>query len=149
MTTTLSTNVSSNPIDLIQSKFKELNDKFTEYKTKQTPPVMILLEGLQGSVSGTWIGAASFFFNKNMSSMNAPNPNMTPEMKLHMEKMAALQPKTVLASVRNFVVLFGVQSALTAAFKHYRKDKNDIWNTCVFPLGAQFSDVLEPYVSAS
>jgi len=119
----------ANPIDFVQGKFKEYEAKLTAFKQAQSPPAMIALEGLQGGLSGTWIGVASFWFNKNLAGMQQPNPNMTPEMKAQMEKMAALQPKTVLASVRNFVVLFGVQSSLTAAFKHYRKEKDDIWNT--------------------
>lgn len=127
---------SANPIDAAQAMFKSFEQKFDTLKKSQTPPVMCLLEGVQGSVQGTLIGAVSHFLNKNMNSMNAQNPNMTPDMKAQMEKMQALQPKTIWGSVRNFMVLFGVQASLTAAFKHYRKDKDDIWNTVGPALGA-------------
>lgn len=119
---------SENPLDMIQGKLKELEGKLTLFKKAQPPPVMCFIDGLQGSAQGTLVGVASFWLNKNMSSMQTADPNMSPEMRTQVEKMQALQPKTVVASVRNFMVLFGVQATLTSAFKHYRKE-DDIYNT--------------------
>ena len=84
----------------------------------------IFFGSIPAAFQGTIIGALSHYITKNTAASSMPN--MPPEQKAQMAKMA---DKTLPESIRPLVALFVVQSGLTEACQHYRKGKDDVWQT--------------------
>jgi hypothetical protein len=109
----------------MQNKFQEFALWYDNTKKKQNIAVRMALAGVPGAIQGGIFGAITHSLTKASASSAAQMP---PEQRVQMEKMAN---KTLGESVRPLVALFVVQSALTEACNHYRKDKDDMWNMCV------------------
>ena len=110
----------------LQSKMQALALWMEEGKKKQGLAARIVVGSIPSALQGCVFGYLTHMITKNSAS--TASATMPPEQRAQMEKMAK---RTLPETIRPLVALFVVQSGLTEACNHYRKDKDDVWQSCV------------------
>jgi hypothetical protein len=134
--------INQNPITQIQVKYKQFEDGFKVWLSKQSLPVeaavVTLTSAAQGGAIGAFMGTLT-----NDSSTAFPPP--TPAAGLNPQAMASFQQAQALAGgpmiqARNFAVMTGVNAGITCVLKRIR-GKEDVQSSmaAAFGSGAIFS----------
>ncbi|KAH8492332.1 hypothetical protein H0E87_021771 [Populus deltoides] len=130
------------PIKFVQFKFKELEDGFKSWLSKQSLPVEAAVVTATGGVQGAAIGAIMGTLTPDISS-SMPTP--PPQASLNPQAMASLKQAQALAGgpliqARNFAVMTGTNAGIACIMKRLR-GKEDVQSSMVaaFGSGAMFS----------
>lgn len=114
----------------IQEKMQQAGLWVEETKKKQGLAARIALSAIPSALQGCVFGYLTHMITKNSAkSATSSMAAMPAEQRAQMAKMAE---KTLPETVRPLVALFVVQSGLTEACNHYRKNKDDVWQACAF-----------------
>lgn len=109
----------------LQNKIQEIAAWMEDGKKKQGLATRILVGSVPATLQGCVFGYLTHMITKNSAS--ASMASMPPEQKAQMAKMAE---KTLPETIRPLVALFVVQNGLTEACNHFRKNKDDVWQSC-------------------
>jgi hypothetical protein len=108
----------------LQEKFQQATIWLEEQKKKQNLATRIAVGSVPAALQGSVFGCLTHLITKNSAASTMAN--MPPEQKAQMAKMAE---KTLPETIRPLVALFVVQNGLTEALNHYRKSKDDVWQS--------------------
>ncbi|GAB2293903.1 hypothetical protein Dimus_028115 [Dionaea muscipula] len=129
-----------NPIVVVQAKFKELENGFKTWLSKQSIAVEAAVVTATSAAQGAAIGAFMGIITGDVSS-SLP----TPESGLNSQALASFQQAQALAGgplvqARNFAVMTGVNAGISCVMKRLR-GKEDVQSSMVaaFGSGAMFS----------
>ncbi|XP_054795433.1 chloroplastic import inner membrane translocase subunit HP30-2-like [Prosopis cineraria] len=129
-----------NPIENIQLRFKELENGFRHWLSKQSLPVEAAVVTATSAVQGAAIGVFMGTLAPDASSIPTP-----PQASLNSQAMAPLQQAQALSGgplvqARNFAVMTGVNAGISCVLKRIR-GKEDIQSSmaAAFGSGAMFS----------
>jgi hypothetical protein len=115
-------------IGALQGKIQSFTNWLEESKQKQSLATRIAVGSIPCALQGCVFGYLTHMITKN--SVSSGMASMPPAQKAQMAKMA---DKTLPETIRPLVALFVVQNGLTEACNHFRKDKDDVWQSCVTP----------------
>ncbi|KAI4319930.1 hypothetical protein MLD38_033467 [Melastoma candidum] len=131
----------NNPIEQLQSKFKEVEVGFKDWLSKQSLPVEAAVVTATSAFQGAAIGGIMGTLTNDMSSTLTPPPQAT----LNPQAMASLKQAQALSGgplvqARNFAVMTGVNAGISCVMKRLR-GKEDVESSMVaaFGSGAMFS----------
>ncbi|GAB4858647.1 hypothetical protein Ancab_010120 [Ancistrocladus abbreviatus] len=131
-----------NPITLVQAKFKDLENGFRTWLSRQSLPIEAAVVTATGAVQGAAIGA---FMGTLTNDMSNSFPTPPPEAGLNPQAMATLKQAQALSGgplvqARNFAVMTGVNAGISCVMKRIR-GKEDVQSSMVaaFGSGAMFS----------
>lgn len=111
----------------LQNKMQALGLWMEEAKKKQGLAARIVVGSIPSALQGCVFGYITHMITKNSATTSMAS--MPPEQKAQMAKMAE---KTLPETIRPLVALFVVQNGLTEACNHFRKNKDDVWQSCVY-----------------
>ncbi|OAY51228.1 chloroplastic import inner membrane translocase subunit HP30-2 [Manihot esculenta] len=130
-----------NPIEQLQLRFKELENGFKSWLSKQSLPVEAAVVTVTSAAQGAAIGGFMGTLTNDVSS-SLPTP---PQGSLNPQAMASLQQAQALSGgplvqARNFAVMTGVNAGISCVLKRLR-GKEDVQSSMVaaFGSGAMFS----------
>ncbi|XP_038685401.1 chloroplastic import inner membrane translocase subunit HP30-2 [Tripterygium wilfordii] len=131
-----------NPIEQVQARFKELENGFKSWLSKQSLPVEAAVVTATSAAQGAAIGALMGTLTNDVSS-SIPTP--PPQASLNPQAMASLKQAQALTGgpfvqARNFAVMTGVNAGISCVMKRLR-GKDDVQSSMVaaFGSGAMFS----------
>ncbi|KAI9102113.1 hypothetical protein K1719_023623 [Acacia pycnantha] len=137
----VSTQELQNPIEMLQTRFKELENGFKMWLSKQSLPVEAVVVTATSAFQGAAIGAVMGTITNDASSP-LPTP---PEASLNPQAMASLKQAQALSGgplvqARNFAVMTGVNAGISCVLKRLR-GKEDVQSSmaAAFGSGAMFS----------
>ncbi|XP_068660445.1 chloroplastic import inner membrane translocase subunit HP30-2-like [Aristolochia californica] len=132
----------TNPIAVVQDKFKEFETNFRAWLAKQSMPVEAAIVTATGAAQGAAIGGIMGTFSSDIS---ASMPTPPPQAALNPQAMASFKQAQALSGgplvqARNFAVMTGVNAGLSCVMKRIR-GAEDIQGSMVaaFGSGAMFS----------
>ncbi|XP_039058976.1 chloroplastic import inner membrane translocase subunit HP30-2-like [Hibiscus syriacus] len=130
-----------NPLEQLQTKFKEVENGFKAWLAKQSMSVEAAVVTVTGAAQGAAIGAIMGTLTNDISS-SLPTP---PQASLNPQAMSSLKQAQALSGgpwvqARNFAVMTGVNAGITSVMKRLR-GKEDVQSSMVaaFGSGAMFS----------
>ncbi|GAB4826051.1 hypothetical protein Ancab_008921 [Ancistrocladus abbreviatus] len=131
-----------NPIAIVQAKFKDLENGFRTWLSKQSLPVEAAVVTATSAIQGAAIGA---FMGTLTNDVSNSFPTPPPEAGLSPQAMATLKQAQALSGgpliqARNFAVMTGVNAGISCIMKRVR-GKEDVQSSMVaaFGSGAMFS----------
>ncbi|KAK4277672.1 hypothetical protein QN277_015633 [Acacia crassicarpa] len=130
-----------NPIEHLQLRFKDLENGFRLWLSKQSLPVEAAVVSTTGAAQGAAIGAFMATFAPDASSIPTPPPqaSLNPQAMASLKQVQALSGGP-LVQARNFAVMTGVNAGISCVFKRIR-GKEDVQSSmaAAFGSGAIFS----------
>ncbi|RDY07309.1 hypothetical protein CR513_08590 [Mucuna pruriens] len=133
---------SQNPIEQLQARFKELENGFRLWLSKQSLPVEAAVVTTTSAAQGAAIGA---FMGTLTADASSTFPTPPPNASLNPQAMASLKQAQALAGgpfvqARNFAVMTGVNAGISCVLKRIR-GKEDVQSSmaAAFGSGAMFS----------
>ncbi|KAI4340964.1 hypothetical protein MLD38_025749 [Melastoma candidum] len=131
----------NNPIEQLQSKFKEVEVGFKDWLSKQSLPVEAAVVTATSAFQGAAIGGIMGTLTNDISSTLTPPPqaNLNPQAMASLKQAQALSGGP-LVQARNFAVMTGVNAGISCVMKRLR-GKEDVESSMVaaFGSGAMFS----------
>lgn len=133
-------NPPQNPLEQIQARFKELENGFKTWLSKQSLPVeaavVTATSAAQGAAIGGFMGTLT---NDVSSTLPTPQPGLNPQAMASFKQAQALAGGP-LVQARNFAVMTGVNAGISCVMKRLR-GKEDVQSSMVaaFGSGAMFS----------
>ncbi|XP_057457984.1 chloroplastic import inner membrane translocase subunit HP30-2 [Lotus japonicus] len=131
-----------NPIEQLQTRFKEVESGFKLWLSKQSIAVEAAVVTTTSAAQGAAIGA---FMGTLTGDASSPFPTPPPNASLNPQAMASLNQAQALAGgplvqARNFAVMTGVNAGITSVLKRIR-GKEDVQSSmaAAFGSGAMFS----------
>ncbi|XP_057990862.1 chloroplastic import inner membrane translocase subunit HP30-2 [Hevea brasiliensis] len=131
-----------NPIEQLQLRFKELENGFKSWLSKQSLAVEAVVVTGTSAAQGAAIGA---FMGTLTNDVSSSLPTPPPQASLNPQAMASLQQAQALSGgplvqARNFAVMTGVNAGISCVLKRLR-GKEDVQSSMVaaFGSGAMFS----------
>lgn len=133
--------VPKGPIALLQYKFKELDNGFKTWLSRQTAPVDVAVTTATSAIQGGAIGALMGTLTSDISSTLPTQPNGVNPQAMASLKQAQAFTGGPLLQARNFAVMTGVNAGITCAMKRLRGGVEDVQTSMVaaFGSGAMFS----------
>ncbi|CAM6035840.1 unnamed protein product [Sphagnum compactum] len=131
-----------NPLQLVQSKMRELDVQVKSWMKKQSAPVEVALVTAGSAVQGGAIGALMGTFTADMaSSLPTATPGLNPQTAASLQQAKAFAGGPMMQA-RNFAVMTGVNAGITCAMRRWR-GVEDVKTSMVaaFGSGAVFSAV--------
>ncbi|WVZ18364.1 hypothetical protein V8G54_005686 [Vigna mungo] len=133
---------SQNPLEQIQARFKELENGFKLWLSKQSLPVEAAVVTTTSAAQGAAIGA---FMGTLTADAPSAFPTPPPNAALNPQAMASLKQAQALAGgpfiqARNFAVMTGVNAGISCVLKRLR-GKEDVQSSmaAAFGSGVMFS----------
>ncbi|KAJ1400567.1 Tim17/Tim22/Tim23/Pmp24 family [Sesbania bispinosa] len=116
-----------NPIEQLQARFKELENGFRLWLSKQSLPVEAAVVTTTSAAQGAAIGA---FMGTLTADASSAFPTPPPNASLNPQAMASLQQAQALSGgplvqARNFAVMTGVNAGISCVLKRLR-GKEDV-----------------------
>ncbi|KAK3404140.1 hypothetical protein EUGRSUZ_K00480 [Eucalyptus grandis] len=131
----------NNPIEQLQSRFKEIEAGFKDWLSKQSLPVEAAVVTATGATQGAAIGAIMGTLTNDVSASLGPPPgaNLNPQAMASLKQAQALSGGPLIQA-RNFAVMTGVNAGISCVMKRLR-GKEDVQSSMVaaFGSGAMFS----------
>ncbi|TKY73985.1 translocase of inner mitochondrial membrane 17 [Spatholobus suberectus] len=134
--------VPQNPLEQLQARFKELENGFRLWLSKQSLPVEAAVVTTTSAAQGAAIGA---FMGTLTADGSSAFPTPPPNAALNPQAMASLKQAQALAGgplvqARNFAVMTGVNAGISCVLKRLR-GKEDVQSSmaAAFGSGAMFS----------
>ncbi|CAJ1974510.1 unnamed protein product [Sphenostylis stenocarpa] len=131
-----------NPLEQVQARFKELENGFKLWLSKQSLPVEAAIVTTTSAAQGAAIGA---FMGTLTADAPSAFPTPPPNASLNPQAMASLKQAQALAGgpliqARNFAVMTGVNAGISCVLKRLR-GKEDVQSSmaAAFGSGAMFS----------
>lgn len=131
-----------NPLVQLQARFKDLENGFRDWLSKQSIPVEAAVVTATSAAQGAAIGA---FMGTLTNDVSSSLPTPPPQAALNPQAMASFQQAQALSGgplvqARNFAVMTGVNAGITCVMKRIR-GKEDVQSSMVaaFGSGAMFS----------
>ncbi|XP_027330112.1 chloroplastic import inner membrane translocase subunit HP30-2-like [Abrus precatorius] len=131
-----------NPIEQLQTRFKELENGFRLWLSKQSLPVEAAVVTTTSAAQGAAIGA---FMGTLTADASSTFPTPPPNASLNPQAMASLKQAQALSGgpliqARNFAVMTGVNAGISCVLKRLR-GKEDVQSSmaAAFGSGAMFS----------
>lgn len=133
--------VPKGPIAQLQNKFKELDNGFKTWLSRQTTPVDVAVTTATSAIQGGAIGALMGTLTSDISSSLPTQPNGVNPQAMASLKQAQAFTGGPLLQARNFAVMTGVNAGITCAMKRLRGGVEDVQTSMVaaFGSGAMFS----------
>jgi len=133
--------VPKGPIVQLQNKFKELDNGFKAWLSKQAAPVDVAVTTATSAIQGGAIGALMGTLTSDISS-NLPTQStgVNPQAMASLKQAQAFTGGPLLQA-RNFAVMTGVNAGITCAMRRLRGGVEDVQTSMVaaFGSGAMFS----------
>ncbi|GMJ14990.1 tRNA import component 2, hypothetical protein 30-2 [Hibiscus trionum] len=129
-----------NPLEQLQSKFKQVENGFRAWLAKQSLPVEAAVVTTTGAAQGAAIGALMGTLSNDVSSsIPTPQASMNPQAMASFKQAQALSGGP-LVQARNFAVMTGVNAGISCVMKRLR-GKEDVQSSmaAAFGSGAMFS----------
>ncbi|XP_031394780.1 chloroplastic import inner membrane translocase subunit HP30-2-like [Punica granatum] len=129
-----------NPIEQLQSRYKELEGGFKAWLSKQSLPVEAAVVTATSAAQGAAIGAFMGTLTNDVSSLTPPPPaNLNPQAMASLKQAQALSGGPLIQA-RNFAVMTGVNAGISCVMKRLR-GKEDVQSSMVaaFGSGAMFT----------
>ncbi|XVF41552.1 hypothetical protein PTKIN_Ptkin01aG0288400 [Pterospermum kingtungense] len=125
-----------NPLELLQVKFKEVEDGFRAWLAKQSMPLEAEVVTATSAAQGAAIGAFMGTLTNDVSS-SLPTP---PQASLNPQAIASFQQAQALSGgpliqARNFAVMTGVNAGISCVMKRLR-GKEDVQSSMVAAFGS-------------
>ncbi|KAI3440991.1 uncharacterized protein J3R85_003038 [Psidium guajava] len=131
----------NNPIEQLQSRYKEIEAGFKDWLSKQSLPVEAAVVTATSSAQGAAIGAIMGTLTNDVSASLGPPPgaNLNPQAMASLKQAQALSGGPLIQA-RNFAVMTGVNAGISCVMKRLR-GKEDVQSSMVaaFGSGAMFS----------
>lgn len=133
--------VPKGPIAQLQNKFKELDNGFKTWLSRQTAPVDVAVTTATSAIQGGAIGALMGTLTSDISSSLPTQTNGVNPQAMASFKQAQAFTGGPLLQARNFAVMTGVNAGITCAMKRLRGGVEDVQTSMVaaFGSGAMFS----------
>lgn len=133
--------VPKGPIAQLQNKFKELDNGFKTWLSRQTAPVDVAVTTATSAIQGGAIGALMGTLTSDISSSLPTQTNGVNPQAMASLKQAQAFTGGPLLQARNFAVMTGVNAGITCAMKRLRGGVEDVQTSMVaaFGSGAMFS----------
>lgn len=133
--------VPKGPIVQLQNKFKELDNGFKLWLSKQATPVDVAVTTVTSAMQGGAIGALMGTLTSDISSTLPTQPTGVNPQAMASLKQAQAFTGGPLLQARNFAVMTGVNAGITCAMKRLRGGVEDVQTSMVaaFGSGAMFS----------
>lgn len=133
--------VPKGPIVQLQNKFKELDNGFKTWLSRQTAPVDVAVTTATSAIQGGAIGALMGTLTSDISSSLPTQTNGVNPQAMASLKQAQAFTGGPLLQARNFAVMTGVNAGITCAMKRLRGGVEDVQTSMVaaFGSGAMFS----------
>lgn len=133
--------VPKGPIVQLQNKFKELDNGFKLWLSKQAAPVDVAVTTVTSAMQGGAIGALMGTLTSDISSTLPTQPTGVNPQAMASLKQAQAFTGGPLLQARNFAVMTGVNAGITCAMKRLRGGVEDVQTSMVaaFGSGAMFS----------
>ncbi|MBA0801690.1 hypothetical protein Gohar_012040 [Gossypium harknessii] len=130
-----------NPLQQLQAKFKEVENGFRAWLSKQPLPVEATVVTTTGAAQGAAIGALMGTLTNDISSslQTPPQASLNPQAMASFKQAQALSGGP-LVQARNFAVMTGVNAGISCVMKRLR-GKEDVQSSmaAAFGSGAMFS----------
>lgn len=129
------------PIGQLQNKFKELDNGFKLWLSRQIAPVDVAVTTVTSAMQGGAIGALMGTLTSDISSTLTTQPaGVNPQAMASLKQAQAFTGGPLLQA-RNFAVMTGVNAGITCAMKRLRGGVEDVQTSMVaaFGSGAMFS----------
>ncbi|KAE8730718.1 putative Response to low sulfur 3 [Hibiscus syriacus] len=134
-----------NPLEQLQSKFKEMENGFRAWLAKQSFPVEAAVVTTTGAAQGAAIGALMGSLTNDVSSslLTPPQASMNPQAMAPFKQAQVwigFLNGSPLVQARNFAVMTGVNAGISCVMKRLR-GKEDVQSSmaAAFGSGAMFS----------
>lgn len=128
-----------NPLSQLQAKFKELENGFKIWLSKQSLPVEAAVVTITSAAQGAAIGAFMGTLTNETSTLPTPSGSLNPQAMASLQQAQALAGGPLVQG-RNFAVMTGVNAGISCVMRRIR-GKEDVQSSMVaaFGSGAMFS----------